>query len=217
MCIRTIVLIFGFVIAGCGGGGGGEPVSAPAQPGGGSTTNSPPTIQGQPATSVAAGQLYIFEPVASDPDGDRLSFSVTNLPPGATFNSTTGRLSWTPTSVQVGTYRNVTISVSDGRSAVSLPAFSITVSDWAPGSATVSWVAPTENTDGSPLTDLAGYEIRYGRNPNALDYQVRIDTPGLTIYTIENLSPGTWYFAVLARNRQGIVSSPSAVASKTIS
>lgn len=215
-CFRTIALIMCFAVVGCGGGGGSS-ASAPAQPGdGGTGTNSPPTIQGQPATSVAVGQQYVFQPVANDPDGDTLSFSVTNLPAAASFNSATGRVSWTPTSDQVGTYSNISISVSDGRSTASLAAFSITVSDVASGSATVSWAAPTENTDGSPLTDLAGYEIRYGRSANSLDRQVLIDTPGLTTYMIENLSPGTWYFAVLARNRQGIVSSPSSVASKTI-
>jgi hypothetical protein len=30
------------------------------------------------------------------------------------------------------------------------------------GRATLSWTAPTENTDGTTLANLAGYRIRYG-------------------------------------------------------
>ena len=42
------------------------------------------------------------------------------------------------------------------------------------GSATLSWTAPQQNTDGSPLTDLAGFEIRYGQNESALDSNITI-------------------------------------------
>jgi|JRYD01.1.fsa_nt_gb hypothetical protein len=216
--VHALVLVIACAIAGCKGGGeSNSPSPVPSQPGSNAGANAAPTIQGQAPTSIVAGQQYVFQPTASDPDGDTLAFSANNLPSGASLNSTTGRLTWTPRSDQVGTYSNIALSVTDGRSTVSLAAFAITVSDVATGSATLSWTAPTQNTDGSALTNLAGYEIHYGRNASSLDRLVRLDTPGLTTYMIENLSTGTWYFAIAARNSQGVASSLSSVASKVIS
>ena len=86
----------------------------------------------------------------------------------------------------------------------------------APGSVLISWTPPTQNTDGTALTDLAGYEIRYGRSASSLDQWVSIDTVGMADYTVPNLASGTWYFSVSARNQGGILSPPSEVVSKNV-
>jgi hypothetical protein len=91
------------------------------------TSNIAPVISGTPATSVVAGSAYSFQPTATDANGDRLSFSISNKPAWARFSSKTGRLSGTPGSGSVGTYSNILISVSDRKSSASLPAFSIRV------------------------------------------------------------------------------------------
>lgn len=89
------------------------------------TDNNVPTISGTPSTSITAGSAYTFTPSASDPDGDTLTFSITNKPPWASFSTSTGAL--TGTAVD-GTYGNIQISVNDSHgSSASLPAFSITV------------------------------------------------------------------------------------------
>jgi hypothetical protein len=85
------------------------------------------------------------------------------------------------------------------------------------GSATLSWQPPTSNTDGSPLTNLAGFVVRYGTSLNQLATEVRINNPGLTTYVVSELTPATWYFQVSAFNSAGVESKPSATASKTIS
>lgn len=87
------------------------------------------------------------------------------------------------------------------------------------GSATISWVAPMQNTDGSALTpaEIAGFEIRYGQNANALDSTQAVNGVGTTTYVIPNLTAGTWYFTVAARSTNGVMSAPSAPASKVIS
>jgi Putative Ig domain len=90
-------------------------------------TNTPPKITGTPATSVQAGASYSFQPAASDADGNKLTFAIANMPSWATFSATTGQLSGVPATTNVGTYANVTISVSDGTTSASLPAFSIQV------------------------------------------------------------------------------------------
>jgi hypothetical protein len=84
------------------------------------------------------------------------------------------------------------------------------------GSATLSWEAPTANTNGSPLTDLAGYRIYYGSSPKHLSHAVQIKTVGLQTYVIDDLEPGTWYFAVKSVAANGAESSLSDVVAKTI-
>jgi putative Ig domain-containing protein len=183
-------------------------VSAPATP--------PPTISGTPATSANAGTAYSFTPTASDPSGNALTFSIQNPPSWASFNTQSGNLSGTPGSGDAGTFSNIIISVSDGTSSASLAAFSIVVTQVANGSATVSWSAPTQNTDGSALTNLAGFNIYYGTSATTLNQSVQIANPGLTTYALGNLAPGTWYFAVNAYTTAGAESAISSIASKTI-
>jgi hypothetical protein len=90
------------------------------------------------------------------------------------------------------------------------------VNQLATGSATVSWMPPTQNTDGSTLATLAGYRIGYGTSASTLDRTVEITNAGLTSYVIDNLAPGTYYFAVKAFTSSGLESDYSSVASKTI-
>jgi hypothetical protein len=178
--------------------------------------NRAPTISGSPLTSVLALLGYSFQPSASDPDGDALTFSITNRPAWASFSTSTGRLSGTPTLADIATFSNIVISVSDGSAVVSLPAFSLAVLQGANGTATVNWTAPTTNTDGSELTNLASYRIVYGNAANDLDQSATVSNPGLTSYTVNNLSQGTWYFGVIVVNSSGVESVVSNVASKTI-
>jgi hypothetical protein len=98
--------------------------------------NRAPTISGSPATMVVATQPYIFIPSASDADNDPLSFSITNRPQWATFNTSNGQLAGTPSRTDTATVANIRITVSDGKASTSLPAFSIQVQA-APNSAPV--------------------------------------------------------------------------------
>ena len=178
--------------------------------------NRPPTISGSPTVSVNVNNAYSFQPSATDPDGNTLTFSIQNRPAWATFNTSTGRLSGTPGPADVATYSNIVISVSDGTVSAALPAFSLAVVQVSTGSATVTWTAPTQNTDATPLTDLASYRVVYGRAANTLDQSATVNNAGITSYTVDGLSQGTWYFAVVAVNTLGVESDPSNVASKTI-
>ncbi len=85
------------------------------------------------------------------------------------------------------------------------------------GSATVSWDAPTTTTSGSVLTDLAGYRIYYGNDAASLTQTVQLPGIGVQTYVIDNLGPGTWFFAVKAVTSLGVESPLSEVVSKTIS
>ena len=182
--------------------------------------NTAPSISGTPATSAVAGSAYNFAPTAADGNGDALTFSIQNRPSWATFNTSTGRLSGTPASTNVGTYANVVIGVSDGQVSKSLPAFTLTVAaavvSSAAGTATLNWTPPTTRSNNSTLTDLAGYRIAYGTSAGVLYHSVNLANPGLTSYMLQNLSPGTYYFVVWAFDSTGNESALSNAISATV-
>jgi hypothetical protein len=181
--------------------------------------NIPPTIQGSPAFYGVTGRAYSFVPQAADANGLRLVFAITNKPSWATFNTTTGALSGTAGAV--GLYANIVITVYDGWSKATLPAFNIAVqpapatTPSAPvstGSATLSWIPPTENTNGSVLTNLAGYRVYYGTTPDVLQVMT-LTNAGLTRYVMTGLPKTTWYFAMTAFDSNGKESDRTAIAS----
>jgi hypothetical protein len=183
-----------------------------------STSLTPPTISGTPPTSDVAGSAYSFQPTASGPSGMTLSYSVQNKPSWANFSIASGLLSGTPSSTQTGTYSNIVVSVSDGVSPSSLAPFSITVTSATSttGSATVNLTPPTQNTDGTTLTDLAGVIVYYGPSPSNLSQKVQVASTTQTSYTITNLASGTWYFGGVAYTTTGLQSAMSSLVSATI-
>jgi hypothetical protein len=186
---------------------GSDPLN-PVSPG------APPTISGSAPTSDVAGQAYSFVPTTTNPGGGTLVFSILNQPSWASFDTVTGALTGTPSNAQSGTYSNIIIGVSNGTALVALTAFSITVTP--SGTANLTWTAPTENTDGTPLTDLAGYTIYYGTSSSALTQTVPVADPGATSYLINTLPTGTYYFAIAAYTTTGLPGSQSSVVSKAI-
>ena len=104
----------------------------------------------------------------------------------------------------------------DGIADQSLSAFLITVSQSALGNITLSWAAPTENSDGSPLTDLAGYKIYYGKSSGIYDHEIRVDNPGVTTHVVENLVPDTYFFAATSFNSAGVESTYSGEAVRSV-
>ena len=178
--------------------------------------NSSPTILGNPQAAILANEMYDFQPNAFDPDGDPLTFQVANKPNWATFETSTGRLYGQPTINNLGIFDDIVISVSDGSASKSLPKFAIAVTQTALGNVTLSWAAPTQNADGSPLTDLAGYKIFYGTVSTNYDHEIVIDNPGMTTYVVDNLVPDTYYFAAKSFNASGIESDFSAESVRTV-
>ncbi len=172
--------------------------------------NSPPTIAGTPNKFAVAGSQYAFRPESSDSEGDSLSFSVVNKPAWANFNTTNGRLGGYPSSNDIGTSRPIEISVTDGQSVVALPKFRIEVEGTGSASLTIAWNAPTQNADGSPLTDLDGYRIHYGTSPGDYSDTIELNSPGVTSYVIENLAPGSYFLAMTSVNADNLESDYSA-------
>jgi len=84
------------------------------------------------------------------------------------------------------------------------------------GVVTLNWTAPTENTDGSPLTNLSGYNIHYGTASGDYTQTVSVSNPGLATYVVDNLTPGTYYFSIGAVNSTGTESPLSPEVSMTV-
>lgn len=183
-------------VSGCGGSGDAPRTAAPP-------ANSPPIIGGSPPGAVESGSLYQFVPNATDGDGDNLTFSVANPPPWADFDSTTGELSGTPDDTDVGSYGNIIISVSDGTASDALSPFTIDVAPPQRVTATVSWDAPTQDSDGSSLSDLDGYRVYFGTSSGTYDQMVTVSDSAILSIRIIDLEPGRYFFAVTAIDDDG--------------
>ena len=129
-------------------------------------TNDAPTIHAGASNTAIEDQLFVYSPVADDVDvGDvaLLSFSVSNLPSWASFDNTSGAITGTPSNDDVGSYANVSISVSDpSGSSASLSTFTIAVVN--------SNDAPTIN--GTPVTSTNEDSV-YQFIPSAADVDGR--------------------------------------------
>jgi hypothetical protein len=178
-------------------------------------TVATPSLGGTPPTSVLVGQPYVFKPIAFDPDGLALSFSITGAPEWALLDSTTGWLTGTADADDVGTSM-MTMTASNGLLSSSLT-FPVTVAPLLTfGFATVFWTAPTTNTDGTALTNLAGFNIYYGMEQADLEEVVAVTDPSVLSIAVRELAFGVWYFQVTAVNTDGIESDASVTVSKDI-
>jgi hypothetical protein len=123
--VRPALMYAVLVLAGCGfdNDSAQQNTSQPlAGPG-----NAAPVVSGAPPATVQATAAYAFQPSASDPDGDTLTFAIANKPAWAAFNPSSGALTGTPGNADIGTTVDVRISVSDGRASAFLSPFAIEV------------------------------------------------------------------------------------------
>jgi hypothetical protein len=85
----------------------------------------------------------------------------------------------------------------------------ISVNATSSGTATLTWLPPDQNADGSTLNDLAGYRIYYGTSSGSYTETITINNIGTTSYVVENLTPGEWFFVMTAfntNNKESVVS-----------
>jgi hypothetical protein len=157
---------------------------------------APPVLTFALETSTTADKQSILP---------KLTWSTT---PAATSCAASGATDWTGAKSPAG---SITLAAVTASRAYAL------VCNW-PGVtfAVVNWLPPTTNTDGSALTDLAGFRVQYGtaNNEAALSTSVYLQNPALTTWTSPALAPGSWYFGVRAFNALGLESQLSNIVSK---
>jgi hypothetical protein len=132
----------------------------------------------------------------------------------ATSSASTGATAPTTVADQGGSTSGSTTSSSSGSttsgSATPPP------TSGANSSVTFSWVPPTENSNGSPLTNLAGYKIHYGTASQDYTQVVALNNPSLNRYVMDSLPSGTYYFAITAYNSAGVESTFSGEITTTL-
>jgi hypothetical protein len=206
-----IALVTTVLLAACGGDGGTPTHTASS--GRADHRYDPLSITGTAVTTATVGQRYAFTPSANARRGAALTFSISGQPRWAAFSTTSGTLSGTPAAQDVGTGGPIQITVSDGNSTSALPSFAIAVAAAGAGpspalaNATISWISPTQNTDGSGVGPLSGYKIYYGTASQQYTTTITVSNAGLTTYVIDGLNLGTtYYFVVTAVTAAGIES-----------
>jgi hypothetical protein len=156
--------------------------------------------------------------------GSTQQFIATGTFSDSTTQDLTAQVTWNSSNTGVSTISTSGLAAGAAGGTVTITATSGSISGTATltvtavtttGSATLSWAAPATNTDGTALTDLAGYKIYYGTASS--NYTTVINVGNMLSYTINNLASGhTYYFAVTAYDSTGLESGYSAEASKTL-
>ena len=106
--------------------------------------NNPPVIISTPIETATVGEEYIYNVIATDHDGDDLTYSLlTDSPPDMSIDENTGIITWIPAATE--SY-NVIVEVSDGKSS-DIQSFIVTVNLPPAG---------PSNIDLTPLTATVG-------------------------------------------------------------
>ena len=134
------------------------------------------------------GPWYISEPVEGSSTTNGLTATTTFIL--TCFNSSGAKTS-----------KKATVTVVDAAAA---------------GTATLSWNAPTSNTNGTPITPLKGYTIYYGNSETSMTQSLVVSGTATTGAEITGLGSGTWYFAVSADAADGAQSAKSDIGSITL-
>jgi len=169
-------------------------------------------------SSIAIGTTQQFIAMGTFSDN-----STQDLTTAVTWNSSTAVFA---TISNAAGSNGLATSVAAGSTTITATSVSIagtatlTVTGTGGGVVTLTWDAPTTNTDGSslnPATDLSMYKVYYGTASQTYTQVVNVANPGTTtITTTLNLSPGTYYVVVTTVDTSGQESSYSNEAMKTI-
>ncbi len=173
--------------------------------------NAAPTITNPGAQTGIVGKSVSLQIVASDADGDVLTYSATGLPAGLAINASTGRITGTPTAA---TAPNVTVRAADARVTVSTT-FKFTIAaDTAdptkPGRPTITLVSGKPSLTWSASTDnvaVTGYIIYRSTSNSTQGTEVGRSTT--TTFRDATATTRTWYYSVRAYDLAGNTSGES--------
>jgi|GEM_PF-2682645 len=160
------------------------PPSVPASVRVSATTSSSITVRWNASTDEQSG-IGGYRVFADDDfigSTSNLRFTVRDLDPATEYE------------ISVSAYDD---SENENESDRSTPILATT--DGEEGSSVrLRWRAPTQNTDGSALVDLAGFVIYFGRQSGRYEESLEVNSPTKTSAVFDDLSSGTWYFSAIA-------------------
>ena len=192
--IRNVVLcsLLTFGLAACGAGDG-------------SSSSGTASVASDSIPSLVTPSIGVIDRT-SDTGAPSADTTETNVAANTTLHAT-------PVSATAPASSSTTVASITAPVTGTAP---VTATTPTSGTATLDWMPPTENADGSVLTNLAGYTVYYGTSPSSLTQSLKVTNPGLSAYTVSNLPSGTWYFAVTSYSSTGVESSRSGIISTTI-
>jgi len=140
--------------------------------------NIPPVITSSPPSIAVVDLPLVYQVLAQDAEGDRISFRLENEPAGMVIDADTGRLTWTPAVDQLDVH-TLTVVASDARGGVTTQAMTIEVVATAPNN-------PPVITSQPRLRARAGQPYAYAveaADPNGdpLSYHLDAGPDGMTI------------------------------------
>lgn len=156
--------------------------------------NHPPVINGSPGTTAYTNEQYLFQPQASDPDGDSLTFTVSGLPVWCSFSTVSGTVQGVPSDNHIGKYGPVHVSVKDPYGGeADLGGFYIDVVKGENHPPVISGSSPK----------IIGAGVYYAFTPYAYDQdgdKLTFQVSGLPVWAGFNTSNGTVYGTPLLRH-----------------
>jgi RHS repeat-associated protein len=173
-----------------------------------SAVDHPPVITSTPPGPAAAGMPYEYQVVATDQDGDPLSFRLDSAPTGMAIDPVGGLVEWTPAANQTGS-QHVVVTVDDGRGGtvsqtfdlmVVVPASNLapSITSTRPGPAVVGlpyqYLVVAQDADGDPVT----FALTTAPAGMAIDAST-----GLVTWTPTAAQQGTQHVVVTARDDRG--------------
>ncbi|MBU1432968.1 hypothetical protein KKF91_20710, partial [Myxococcota bacterium] len=75
--------------------------------------NRPPVFEDIGDQAITAGEPFTLQLIATDPNGDALTYAMNDAPPGAGLDPQTGRFTWTPDMSAAGQRFEITFTVAD--------------------------------------------------------------------------------------------------------
>ena len=150
------------------------------------TINHAPIITSTPITSATVNQVYTYNVIATDPDGNTLIYSLTVSHTGMTINSWTGAISWTPSST--GDY-DVTVEVFDNGSPVksTTQSFTVHVSEESETTNQAPFITSTPDTTATVNQTYAYNVDASDPNGDTLTYSLTTNPAGMTINSTTGL------------------------------
>lgn len=140
------------------------------------SANHAPTITSTPAPAATVDRLYRYAVLATDGDGDTISYSFQQAPAGMSIDSVSGQLRWSPTAQQLGSH-DVIVAVTDLLGASTTQSFTLTVR----GSNLAPRLTSTPVTTGA-VGDRYAYEVMASdENGDPLTYSLPTAPPGMVI------------------------------------
>ena len=175
--------------------GGITPVNQPASPslGGQNVANfGQPYFTTSPSLSATAGQTYVYNARAFDPQGTQLVYSLSYGPTGTYINSTTGVLAWTaPVNAVANQPYQFTIMATDATGLSATQNFSLLVAGGSASQTTVvryvTTAAPTIQTTTYTNTNTLTAPIVYAGS--AFNISIRANDKQETIVSWDTNAP----------------------------